>query len=436
MHFPQNSKVLVVDDEYEEIKPLLSVFSRNGISYVYFDGKKHSIPKKPLSAIRFVVLDIDLNGRTTNLDEKSKASALVQYLTQLMDIKNTPYFLLFWTKHPEIIPYILEYLKLDNFSPVAYKDMEKPSRQEFAKLTLSKLEKMFFSELKDEVFDFFITWESNLQEEISKYSNSISNIAKEEAAGGNWNTSVKNILTKLACSYTGNDTLSNIDSQNALSYATNILNSGVSESLSSMGTPDIKMALSQKAVLSLNSIAKLNKILFFEDVSDTKRIANGRIWNRKNEPLFDILKEDKTIKKFSKYGKLELISVVLTPSCDIAHNKNLRKLTSSGDKTECEMHRILYGVKIEIEDSNYHNEEFFSLLKKGHPENVYLIQPFFENDKIFIIIFHFDTICSEKIKTSNKKCKTVFKESLTFDLQTKLANHVNRLGNSMLEYNK
>ena len=112
MHFPQNSKVLVVDDEYEEIKPLLSVFSRNGIPYVYFDGKKHSIPKKPLSAIRFVVLDIDLTGRTKNLDEKSKASALAQYLTQLMDIKNTPYFLLFWTKHPEIIPYILKYLEL------------------------------------------------------------------------------------------------------------------------------------------------------------------------------------------------------------------------------------------------------------------------------------------------------------------------------------
>lgn len=433
MWFPQNPKVLVVDDNYEEVELLLKLFSLNGISYVYFDGKKKTVPKKRFSGIRIVILDIDLEGRTSNLDDKSKASALAQYLSQLITINESPYYILFWTKHPDIARDVLKYLELDESAPVSYKTMEKPTKEEMKKLSLKKLEGLFFSDLENESFEYFLNWEGELQKEISLYTNSISNIAKKESEN-DWNINMKNILSKLACSFIGEEKLGNSDISFALLYATKVLNSAIAEALSDKTFEKELISIPAHSTLSLESIAKLNSILFFEDIVDSKRIENGKIFFKKNKELLDLLKVDKTIKKFIKYGNPTLVSVILTPSCDIAHHKNLRKLDDSGNNVESEIHRLLYGVLIEISKQNYVNEDFLQLLKKSFPENIYFIRPFYKNNKVFIILFHFDTINGEKMIPHSRKFELMLKESLSFDLQTKLANHVNRLGNSMLEY--
>lgn len=434
MWFPQNPKVLVVDDNYEEVELLLKLFSLNGISYVYFDGKKKSVPRKPFSSIRIVILDIDLEGRTTNLDDKSKASTLAQYLSQLILVNDSPYYILFWTKHPSIAKDVLNYLKLEESAPVSYKTMEKPLKGEMKKLTLEKLEKLFFSDLGNESFEYFLNWEGELQKEISLYTNSISNIAKKESET-DWNTNMKNVLSKLACSFIGEEKLSNSNVLFAPLYATKVLNSGIAESLTDKTCERGLVSIPEQSKLSLESIAKLNSILFFEDIVDSKRIENGKIFLKNNKELLELLKVDKTIKKFIKYGNSSLVSVILTPSCDIAHHKNLRKLDNTGNKVELEIHRLVYGVLIEISKQNYTNEEFLKLLNNGRfAENIYLIQPFYKDNKVFIILFHFDTVNGEKMIPYSRKFEIMLKESLSFDLQTKLANHVNRLGNSMLEY--
>lgn len=433
MWFPQNPKVLVVDDNYDEVELLLKLFSLNGISYVYFDGKKKSTPKKTFSGIRIVILDIDLEGRTSNLDDKSKASTLAQYLSELITINNSPYYILFWTKHPNIAHDVLKYLELEESAPVSYKTMEKPSKEEMKKLSLKKLEDLFFSDLENESFEYFLNWEGELQKEISLYTNSIFNIAKNESEN-DWNMNMKNILSKLACSFIGKEKLSNSEISFAPLYATKVLNSAIAETLSDKTFDKDLISIPEQSKLSLESIAKLNSILFFEDIVDSKKIENGKVFLKKNKELLELLKVDKTIKKFIKYGNPSLVSVVLTPSCDIAHHKNLRKLDNSGNKVELEIHRLLYGVLIEISKQNYGNDDFLQLLKKGFPENIYCIKPFYVKNNVFIILFHFDTINGEKMTPHSRKFELMLKESLSFDLQTKLANHVNRLGNSMLEY--
>lgn len=431
MWFPQNPKVLVVDDHYEEVELLLKLFSLNGISYVYFDG--NFVPKTPFSGIRIVILDIDLEGSTTNLDDKSKASTLAQYLSQLITINDSPYYILFWTKHPDIAQNVLSYLKVEESAPVAYKTMEKPSKKEMKKLTLKKLEKLFFSDLENESFEYFLNWEGELQKEISLYTNSISNIAKNEP-GHDWDTSMKSILSKLACSFIGEEKLSNSDILSAPFYATKVLNASVAESLTDKIFERDLVSLPEQSNLSLETIAKLNSILFFEDIVDSKKIENGKCFFKKNKDLFEFLKSDKTIKKFIKYGNPSLISIILTPSCDIAHHKNLRRLDNSGNKVVSEIHRLLYGVLIEVSKQNYENENFLKLFGNSFPENIYLIKPFYRDNKVFLILFHFDTINGEIMVPHSRKFEMMLKENLAFDLQTKLANHVNRLGNSMLEY--
>lgn len=144
----------------------------------------------------------------------------------------------------------------------------------------------------------------------------------------------------------------------------------------------------------------------------------------------------------------------MTPSCDLAHKKFLKN-------QDMEIHRVVYGLLIENIDEKY--EELFSyhhmvskdkakinectdipeklkeMLNKRiierKPENLFSIQPFLTSKKqVSIILFNFSTIMSKEINLKDINFIFKMKENLTFDLQSKLANHINRLGNSMLEY--
>lgn len=455
MWFPQNPKVLVVDDEPSEIDPLLKLFSQNGIPYVHFDGKEDSYPEKPFSSIRLVILDIDLEGRTSGLDDKTKASVLATYLSQLITTKDSLYAILFWTKRKEIIDNVIEYLSQDNGEPVVWKDMEKPAK---ADLNLEYVRKKFFSNLQDDVFEYLIKWEECISNDASLFTNEMSSLAKQNAINNksDWTASMKSIFSKLACSYNGTSKISSDEKDKALKYATYILNQSFSESLSVVDINFPSVELPETPDISLTSVAQLNSILFIEKCDDSK-IENGKVFfNTENHDILELLKK----KILSKVGfedcNCQLVSVVLTPSCDLAHKKYLYK-----DEPKIEFHRILSGIKIEIGDNadyeRYFNyaasacskkkkiEEFqLSTSQKmelqkciscNRPENLYETQPFIDNEgKICVIIFHFGTIQTIEINPANISFSYLMKNSLISDLQTKLANHVNRLGNSMLEF--
>ena len=74
-------------------------------------------------------------------------------------------------------------------------------------------------------------------------------------------------------------------------------------------------------------------------------------------------------------------------------------------------------------------------ISSNRPENLYITQPFMDGDnELFVFVFHFGTIQTKEINPASICFSYLMKNSLVSDLQTKLANHVNRLGNSMLEY--
>lgn len=490
MWFPQNPKVLVVDDHYEEVAPLLKVFSQNGISYTYFDGKMDSIPERPFSSIRFVILDIDLEGRTSGLDEKTKASALAGYLTQLITIKKSPYVILFWTKHEEIIENVIHYLTNEDCAPLIYKNLEKPSKDE---LTLEYVKNKIFSDLNNDAFEFLLKWEENIVNETSHFTNIFSAVVYDESLRKNteWDTSFKSILSKLACTYAGTNKIENSFLGKEMVYATKVLNQSFLENLSA--NTETNIVLPQKTEITLQTIAKLNKILFIETINDSI-IENGKVFVETNDnQLLTILSEKVLVKKTRSDYQKNLIGVVLTPSCDIAHRKFLQ------DDSGNEYHRILFGLKIVVQDNEsietcfdynasansnkqridsiltidegitkqiescinkknietqgvFSNDDLVNLNKKvktltelkkkikscisgKQPEYLYITQPFFDEEQnISIFVFHFGIIKTIPINVSSIKFSYFMKNSLISDLQTKLANHVNRLGNSMLEF--
>ena len=495
MYFPKNPKVLVVDDRYDEVEPLLRLFSQNGTPYVYFDGK--DFPETPFTSIRLVILDINLDSITHGLDNKSKASALANYLSKLITIKESYYAILFWTRHKEIIKTIVKYLRKNNAAPVMYKNMDKPTKEE---MTLNYVKEKFLADLNSTAFEFLINWEEDVSHNTTNFTNKLVNIVKQEAkkTKTNWDSAITHILAKFTCTYTGKTKIEDsISKEQAITYATRILNKSFAEDLAknlqNQCTNTIK--LPSEPIISLKTIAKLNEILFIENTND-KSIEIGKVFFKRDKKLYELLKKKILTQSCqnSQILKTRLIATILTPSCDLAHKKFLN-FKSSND-TEYQYHRVLYGLKIlicgdnintcfeynasaesnknrinkiidmdinittEVDScisannlaENYTKGELETLKNKirklkalkekikkcvcgNKPEYLYFTQPFLdEHKKIALFVFHFGTIQTIQIDPATIKFSYLMKNSLISDLQTKLANHVNRLVNNMLEY--
>lgn len=480
MWYPRNPKVLIVDDHYDEVEPLLRGFSLEGIPYVYFDASPSAVPDKPFSEIRLVILDIELDGITVSgMDDNSIASTLTAYLSKLIDLRNSCYALLFWTKRTSVIEPMLRYLKAANGSPITWKNMEKPAASD---LTLDYVKEKFFSDLNSKSFEFLIQWETSIVQDASNFTNDISDIVNKDSA--DWDASMKNILSKLAYSYTEKSEKEVLD-ENGIFSAINVLNRSFSESLTSSNIESF--LLPSVPSVSLTTISALNSILYIEK-SRNDKIENGKIFYKDDDAHLHYLLMQKILtKQFRKFDMSKLIGVVLTPCCDIAHNKFLK------DSLEREYHRVLYGLKISISDETAcffeHNacavsnrnkidkiieteDDFITeasnyLISKNPPENIdsslpkvkdlkknksilkkikkaifarssdslYITQPFLdESNTISLIAFHFGTLQTEAIAPKKIHFSYLMKNSVISDLQTKFANHVNRLGSDMIEF--
>lgn len=493
MWYPQNPKILVVDDQHKDVKLLLESFTSKGIPHIYFEAKRnseleppvYSFPEKPLLGVRFVVLDIELEGVTDiGGGDKNVALALINHLRRLMNLKESSYAVLFWTKRKDLIELVLDYLKKANEEPIASFNMEKPAASD---LNLEYINQKFFSSFHNDAFEFLLTWEDAIYKNAANFVNTISNIVKQEsnAQKTEWSDTMKVVLSKLASSYLGTKKIATSKINDAVKYATEVFNKSFLEELKIDDSQQIE--LPQSAQLSLNTIAKLNEFLFVENVKDNI-ISNGKVFFLENEKLHNILK--RSIVRNSELDKWEtkLIATILTPNCDLAHNKFLK------EENGIEYHRTLLGLKIIVQDSfgacfehnakrstrkkdintiieidlslsraladcissgkfNVDAEKEFKAIdqkiRKGtqlktkimerfpenRPEYLYVTQPFMDaNNKIAIFAFHFGTVMTIPIDLSRINFNYLMKNDLISDLQTKLANHVNRLGHSMLEF--
>ena len=487
MLFSENPKVVIVDDNINEVKGLMAAFSKNGIPFIYISSAKGSEPEEPFSTVRLLILDIDLGDKTPVNGDKIKASMLATLIKKIISPTTNPCICMFWTKNDDLIEDVKGYLR-DTKIPIQFcSSTNKPSETEMAEMTISDFEEIIKTAASSSSFDYIIEWENSVQKAAAEFVNKISKIAQDNTSSTDWNDSIRNILSKLACSYTGKSKIAPEEKEDALKYATTILNQSFSETLSCNSS--ISFDLPQKPSISLDSIAKLNSILFIDNIDDCK-IENGKVFFERDEPLHKLLRSKILTKNSHNTINTKLISVILTPSCDLAHKRFLV------DNFSAEYHRILMGLKILIEDNPFSyfdytasseaninrikkivsidndftekinsclssnpelkiivEEEVLDNIKQkikilnklrkkilnsisvNKPEYLYVTQPFFdEGNKMSLFVFHFGTIRTRIINPKEIKFSYRMKNSLISDLQTKLANHVNRLGNNMLEY--
>lgn len=91
---PNGGKVVIVDDRFEEVLPLIRILNTHSVSVNYFTGKKDELPVIPLEGVRLFFLDLRFSP---SIDTKTIVSNACNILKNIIGEKNGPYLLITWS---------------------------------------------------------------------------------------------------------------------------------------------------------------------------------------------------------------------------------------------------------------------------------------------------------------------------------------------------
>ena len=96
---PLNGRIAIVDDKIDQASPLMRVFAKNNIPYVYYEGTNPDyFPEKPENDIRILFLDLNLlDGRDNQ--PKEIRSTLFAAISHIISPNNYPYLLILFQSY-------------------------------------------------------------------------------------------------------------------------------------------------------------------------------------------------------------------------------------------------------------------------------------------------------------------------------------------------
>ena len=93
-NLPNGGKVVIVDDCFQEILPLINILNRNVIPVTYYTGKAGELPERSLQGVRLFFLDLRFSP---NVDSKTIVSNACHILKAILGENNGPYLLIIWS---------------------------------------------------------------------------------------------------------------------------------------------------------------------------------------------------------------------------------------------------------------------------------------------------------------------------------------------------
>ncbi len=122
---PKNGTIVIVDDKIDEALPLITALSKENISVKYYSGDIDSLPDEPISDIRILFMDLQLEGSSVNVD--ADVGRVMSILTALVSENNGPFILLIWsTKESAYDKALIEKIESDaKINPIGVRSMEK-----------------------------------------------------------------------------------------------------------------------------------------------------------------------------------------------------------------------------------------------------------------------------------------------------------------------
>lgn len=420
MILPESGRIVLIDDDESEAKPLINSLEKKGLFVNFFTGESEQLPNKPIPRVRVVFLDLVL-GQSLRIREV--ISTLTGVLRALIDWeKNGPLLLACWTAHPQMTREISDALRnqgLDHLLAVLKKSECKNSKGRFV---LRKVQKQLKEKLHgNESLELFFLWENLVGRAASNIAN---NFFQLEQRNGLWNDRMRVVFLKLAKAVLG-ENVKPTNVNQVIENAFHSLNSAFLDELrlETRKTPTIgkiNMSFLGLANKEQNSSTdgKVNSKLILTQKFDNMPIP-GNVYRNAIVPkvsIEELLKDDAFKNEWAKKNTfkqlLRHIVLEITPVCDHAQQKSLKS-------------RMLPGVLW---------PHAFKNKRKRKGEYSY-VSPIIEfDDELYEMVFDFRTFTSINfIKLRGKRPIFMVQNELLADIQSRLASHVSRLGVPFVE---
>lgn len=464
----KTGKTIVIDDQYNEAKPLLDALCRIQIPFLYTEGKPNSDFPLPSRESHYSLVFLDLNldfkfagGQIgTESEEKTFKSTHAQLLQTILENRNRSFILIIWSNEEE--DYLRHFLKI--FDPTdKYYSEKKPykiislSKPDFFKnvegnYTFISGKEMELTgriekELEDlNAFKLFCEWDRVVAQSVGDAMDDFMGLVNHFDEEAHREDHLAKIITAISIAYSGEEGYLRLRSNEektdtVLLALTQILNDDVDRNVLTERQQEFdgwKASTKEeiKKVKSEVNKGLLNKkLLVFKPHRTDLTGSTYRIKKDKSsfESIFldsfessaiskEFIKQykkehagvtDDFIEKIKKHYSLTIltkctipIELNITPLCDIVQNKLV-------------VHRTIQGLLIPAEcaDKMKKSESFVSTP----------IFSVFEKD--FFLGIDLRTLGScTKDEILAKDYLFTLRTNLINDIQTKLAAHVSRLG--------
>jgi hypothetical protein len=427
MNLPQNGRVVVIDDKIDEGLPLVKVLAKKGVPTTYFTGlDKDELPSEPIQDVRLVFLDIVIGPKQS---EKNQIAIVGNILRKIIGPENSPYILIAWTKHKELIE------KIKNITgvspPLITLNLEKYKCVE-ENYDLGKIESMLKQELeKAGVFHLFVLWENIVHKSANQIIKEFTSFYENDS---NWDRNLSNILFHLASAYAGKQLVNekkDIIQNGMLTFNGTFIDS-LENTMQGLDYSEININFNHRKEISENICAKINSKLLLIESIDSRPTHPGNIYEIKDSSSLKVNVQELFNQEFDKYTrkedflkKIKFIQLEVSPTCDFAQGK-------------WRLSRLLPGVMWPSDHLLFYSKKKkrdVGLIKGA--EYIYSSPLFEKNDQTFKMVFDFRYLITSPFTALDKiKPSFVIRHQLLVDIQSHLARHINRPGVTFIKEEK
>jgi len=297
MILPNNGKVVIIDDQPEDVIELISALSREKVPFLHYKEMDLSdLPETPIENVRLIFLDLELLT-DTYMSTKNITAPIKTRLSKILQ-PNTPYALVIWSrkesdyKEALLTDFTGEFIE---YKPVFYTSLPKADiigKAGALNIIKAELEKEI---LKFKSFNAFLVWESIVNESAGKLTNDITRMYPLDEE---WDTKTQFLLYKLAFAYSGK-AVNSFDSLKQLKKALYTLTMTFSDNIENLIDKikdDRFLDLVQNSPQQIKSFTPIiNKLLLISESSDDNTQPGNLFF-----PLEKIEKESKENDEFCK----------------------------------------------------------------------------------------------------------------------------------------
>ena len=340
MDLPKNARVVVVDNEPDEVSDLLAVLAKEGVATLYYTGPS-GFPDLPLTGIRLLFLDLELAGLET-ADSPTKASAAAATLKKLIGADNGPLMVVIWTDHAEVADLakrdMLQVAKMPLFVMAIDKaDCRITGTTDFSIEKIKVQINAKLAQASADIIGLYVTWENAVFTGTTRLAERLSGVSSGN--GDAWAKIMSRAFYKLFEAECGTGVQMNPEAQ--FLNACHLYNRGLAGYLNASlaktridATPGFAFNATplqggQEDALS----CKLNAFLFYDALPHGGVVA-GDVYAVEAKTDSDIKLEKALLRDFgarcedldslAQSTDIYLCKVVITPPCDAANNKKLK----------------------------------------------------------------------------------------------------------------